>query len=95
MIGSGFGVLAKAPHPSAARLFWAWMLGKDGAQSIEGANSNMRSILVGVKDTRPAMAVVTKGGWYAPPRALWTPDTENWIKNGPKFRSTWDDVMQH
>ncbi len=95
MIGSAFGVLAKAPHPNAARLFWAWMLGRDAAEAIQGPDSNMRSVLGGMKDTRPAMQVVTKSGWYAPPRALWTADTENWIKNGPKFRATWDDVMQH
>ena len=94
MTGSGFGVLAKAPHPNAARLFWVWMLGRDAAQAIQGTDSNMRSILAGEKDTRPAMQVVLKGGWYVPPRTLWTPETENWIKNGPGFRAKWDQVMQ-
>jgi iron(III) transport system substrate-binding protein len=95
MTGSGFGVLAKAPHPNAARLFWAWMLGRNAALAIQGPDSNMRSILAGIKDTRPAMVVVNKGGWYVAPRSLWTPETDNWIKNGPTFRSTWDDVMLH
>jgi ABC-type Fe3+ transport system substrate-binding protein len=94
MIGAGWGVMAKAPHPAAARLFWAWLLSRDGAKAIEGPASNMRSILTGVTDGRPAQQVVVKTTWYKPPGTLWTPDTSNSIENGPKFRSTWEDIFQ-
>jgi ABC-type Fe3+ transport system substrate-binding protein len=94
MIGAGWGVLAKAPHPNAARLFWAWILSKDGAKAIEGPDSNMHSILTGVKDQRPAQQVVLKTSWYQPPGALWSPDVQNSIDNGPKFRAQWESVFQ-
>jgi ABC-type Fe3+ transport system substrate-binding protein len=94
MIGAGWGVLAKAPHPNAARLFWAWILSKDGAKAIEGPDSNMHSILSGVKDQRPAQQVVLKTAWYQPPTVLWSPDVQNWIDNGPKYRAEWESIFQ-
>jgi iron(III) transport system substrate-binding protein len=94
MIGAGWGVLAKAPHRNAARLFWAWILSKDGAKAISGPDSNMRSILTGVQDQRPAQQVVLKTGWYQPPKALWSPDVQNWIDNGPKYRAEWETIFQ-
>jgi hypothetical protein len=54
----------------------------------------MHSILTGVRDERPAQQVVLKTAWYQPPSSLWSPDVQNWIDNGPKFRAEWESIFQ-
>lgn len=93
--GTGaWGVLAKAQHPNAARLFFAWKMSKDGAASAQSPASNTRSFLKDFPDTREAMKTVTSESWYEPPKTFWTPSLDDWARKGPQYQKVWEDIMR-
>lgn len=66
--GSLWGVASNAPHPHAARLFWAWLLSEEGGcQASQLPFMNNQCVLEGVEDDRPAMAEARNADWYRAP----------------------------
>ncbi len=67
-----------APHPMAARLFAAWILGPDGARAIQLSQS--RPTLIGAPEERSAVAKLKQTEWWTPKRAdtSWVPTYEAW-----------------
>jgi iron(III) transport system substrate-binding protein len=92
--GTAYGVLAKSPHPSAARLFMAWKFSKAGAISEQAPHTSNRPALKQLDDIRPGMKAVQKEGWYALPKQVWNPDPKDWVKNGPAYQETWASIMK-
>ena len=92
--GTGYGVLAKAPHPNAARLFVAWKFGKAGAAAEQAAHTSNRPALKAHEEARPAMKAIQKEVWYAFPAQVWNPDIKDWVKNGPNHQKTWTTIMK-
>jgi len=92
--GNGWGVLAKAPHPNAARLFFAWGMSNAGGLSLQGPKINMRSELTTLADTRSTIKKLSGQPWFRQPKNIWSPDLQDWIKNGPKYQQLWTKVMK-
>lgn len=92
--GNAWGVLAKAPHPKAARLFFAWLMSRDGGLAIESPGYNGRSVLVGPEDTRAMVKELAGKPWYHAPEKAWSPDMKDWIANGAKYRETWNSILK-
>jgi iron(III) transport system substrate-binding protein len=78
-----FGVVANAPHPNAARLFWAWILSRKVDQGIY--QSAGVSTLPGVTDEREGMPPAD-AAWFSQPAKLWTPTTNQWMNVTPDIR---------
>jgi ABC-type Fe3+ transport system substrate-binding protein len=71
-----FGIPNTATHPYAARLFLNWIMGDEGARSIE-TRYNGIPMLRGVPDERPA----AKEPWYDPiGEQRETPDWDAWAR---------------
>lgn len=92
--GTAYGVMAKAPHPNAARLFVAWKFGKAGAAAEQAPHTSNRPALKQLEESRAAMKAVQKETWYAFPGAAWNPDPKDWVKNGPAHQKTWTAIMK-
>lgn len=92
--GTGYGVLAKAPHPNAARLFMAWKFSKAGAVSEQAPHTSNRPALKQLDDIRAGMKAVKKESWYSLPSRVWSPDPKDWVKNGPSYQETWASIMK-
>ena len=92
--GTGYGVLAKAPNPNAARLFMAWKFSKDGAASEQAPHTSSRPALRQFDDTREVMRRIRGEAWFEMPSAIWNPDPADWVKNGPAHQKTWSDLMK-
>ena len=65
-------VVAKAPHPSAARLFVAWSLSPEG-QQVWSSETGLAPVGPDVKDLRPQ----TNESWYKLPTEYWD---VNWVE---------------
>ncbi len=92
--GTSYGVLAKAPHPNAARLFLAWKFSKAGVTSEQAAHTSNRPSLKQFDDERAAMKAVQNQPWFKRPTQVWTPDLKDWVKNGPTYQETWSAIMK-
>jgi iron(III) transport system substrate-binding protein len=92
--GTSYGVLAKAPHPNAARLFIAWKFSKAGAVSEQAPHTSNRPGLKQFEDARSAMKTVQKESWFKMPNQVWSPDPKDWVKNGTTYQETWASIMK-
>lgn len=92
--GNGWGVLAKAPHPNAARLFFAWGMSRDGGLAIQGPQYNGRSALKSLEDTRTVVPRLKKEAWFKPAGEDWNPDIKDWIGNGPRYQEIWTRILK-
>ena len=90
----GYGMLAKAPHPNAARLFVAWKFSKAGAVSEQASHTSNRPSLKQFEDIRIAMKNVAKESWFKLPRQIWNPDPKDWVKNGTAYQENWTTIMK-
>lgn len=70
-----FAVSKFSQHPNAARLFVNWIMGEDGARSVEDKYNGI-PVLKGFPDTRK----VTKEPWYNPIGERMTPDWVAWAR---------------
>jgi iron(III) transport system substrate-binding protein len=91
---TGWGVLKNAPHPSAARLFMAWLLSPDGARAMMAPHSNSVPTLRGIEDTRAPMTAVSREPWFKRSSSEWVVPPEDMIKEGPKFQEIWMKIMK-
>ncbi len=79
-----------APHPNAARLFVSWLFSAHGAEAY--AKTQNRSSVIGLPDTRSAVAKLKETDWWKPyPESVgWLPDVDDWINNfaelAPQFQ---------
>jgi iron(III) transport system substrate-binding protein len=92
--GTSYGVLAKAPHPNAARLFLAWKFSKAGVASEQSPHTSNRPSLKQFDDARSAMKAVQKEAWFRMPPQVWNPDPADWVKNGTAYQETWMAIMK-
>jgi ABC-type Fe3+ transport system substrate-binding protein len=92
--GTSYGVLAKAPHPNAARLFIAWKFTPAGSTSEQASHTNNRPSRKQVEDIRATMKAVQKESWYALPAKVWNPDPKDGVKNGPDYQELWSSIMK-
>jgi iron(III) transport system substrate-binding protein len=92
--GAAWGVLAKAPHPNAARLFWAWMIGPQGAAANQSADVNIQSSLLDQPDERAALKKVAQNSWFVAPTSTWQTKFSDSIKNGPAYRAEWEKIFK-
>ncbi len=92
--GTGWGVLAKAPHPNAARLLVGWILSRDGARATQNSHTNGLTTMTGVSDERTLMKSLVKEPWFRLPRTTWSPEPGDMIKNGPRYQETWAQIMK-
>lgn len=90
----GWGILDQAPHPNAARLFFAWGLSRDGGLAFQGAQYNVRSALTNLDDTRSTVEKLKGQPWFQPPKETWSPDLNDWVKNAPKYQELWTKIMK-
>lgn len=92
--GTGYGVLAKAPRPNAARLFMAWKFSKAGAASEQAPHTSSRPALKQLEDVRAVMNAVRKEPWFSMSETVWNPDPKDWVRNGPAHQQTWTQIMR-
>jgi ABC-type Fe3+ transport system substrate-binding protein len=92
--GVGWAVLKNAPHPNAARLFFAWIFSHDGALAQQLPTGNVRSSLTNVEDTRTSIKKAEEQGWYAPPKKIWDVPLQDWIDKAPQYQKTWTQIMK-
>ncbi len=92
--GTTYGVLAKAPHPNAARLFLAWKFSKAGAASEQAPHTSNRPSLKQFDDVRAGMKTVMKESWFKLPPQVWIPDAKDWVTNGTAYQETWTSIMK-
>ena len=92
--GNGWAVMAKAPHPNAARLFFAWGLSRDGGLSFQGPQYNIRSALTNLDDTRESIKKAKTQSWFQLPKTVWSPDLKDWIKNSAKYQTVWRSILK-
>src|SRR3546814_15249475 len=86
--GTGWGVLAEAPNPNAARLFLAWKMSEEGAAAEQSPSSNTRSTLKTVEDTREVMDRVKASDWYEGLKESWNPSRSEERRVGKECVST-------
>lgn len=84
-----YGVLTNAPHPNAAKLFWAWITSKKACVTEQSSPAYMRCPMTGV-DAIPDLP--TKAHWYAPIKHEWVPTDEDWQKGMPELQSQFSKV---
>ena len=85
-----YGVLRNAPHPNAARLFFAWILSSDGALALQMPFANMRPAMRAVPERREIVfKLLQDSPWFELPKALWQPNIDDWIENGLKYQNLW------
>lgn len=92
--GTAWGVVAKAKHPSAARLFLAWKFSKEGSLSEQSSHSNNRPALKNLDDVRAEMKAVSGQPWFKKPATVWNPDPKTWISKGPEYQELWASIMK-
>ena len=83
-----FGVSQFAPHPYAARLFLNWMMGEEGAKSVQTRYGGM-TVLMGYPDQR----AVTKESWYMPITDRFWPDWELWGRAYTPVMENWRKML--
>jgi iron(III) transport system substrate-binding protein len=76
-LGNIYGVLTNAPHPNAARLFWAWMTSEKGCLSQQAPPANQRCPMEGVGEM-PGLP--TDASWYQPLDNVWLADDTDWTE---------------
>ena len=91
---AGWAVLARAPHPNAARLILAWKMNRDGGMAEQASYSNTRSALKDIEDTRAGIKIVRKEAWFKEPVATWTPPANDLTKDGPAMQEAWMKIMK-
>ncbi|MGI6854024.1 ABC transporter substrate-binding protein [Mesorhizobium sp. 1B3] len=91
---NGWGVLANAPHPNAARLFYAWSVGRDGAAAMQGPAYNSLPALKNVEDGRAIVSKLKGESWFKFPEEVWNPNIESWVANGTAYQQTWTKIMK-
>ncbi|WP_186445066.1 extracellular solute-binding protein [Mesorhizobium sp. J18] len=91
---NGWGVLANAPHPNAARLFYAWGVGRGGATAMQGPAYNGLPALKKVEDGRAVVAKLKSESWFKFPEEVWNPNLDSWINNGTAYQQTWTKIMK-
>jgi len=92
--GVGWAVLKNAPHPSAARLFLAWGLSREGGLVQQSPTGNVRSSLTNLEDTRTSIKKAKEQGWYEPAKTIWDVPLQDWINKAPEYRKTWMKIMK-
>lgn len=92
--GTGWGVLAEAPNPNAARLFLAWKMSEEGAAAEQSPSSNTRSTLKTVEDTREVMDRVKASDWYEGLKESWNPSPNVMINEGTKYQEVWENIFR-
>lgn len=93
--GNGWAILGKAPHPNAARLFFAWAMTKDGAMAIQGPQYNARSTMKTMEDTRTVLPKLKNEPWFTPVGTdLWRADVKDWVENAPRYQELWTKIMK-
>lgn len=92
--GTSWGVVAKAKHPSAARLFLAWKFSREGSLSEQAAHSNNRPGLTNLDDVREGMKLVRDQPWFRKPQQVWNADPKDWIAKGPEYQELWASIMK-
>lgn len=92
--GNGYGVVAKAPHPNAARLFVAWKFSKAGAAAEQASHTSNRPSVKQFDEARSAMKTIAKESWFKPTTQVWSPDTKDWVKNGTTYQENWAAIMK-
>lgn len=93
--GPMWGVPKKAPHPNAARLFWAWIMSKPGCTALQNPAANYRCAIKGVPDTRTVLHKVEKESWYQPPKKFYRVDLQTIAKNGRKYQGEWSNALDY
>lgn len=79
-----YSVLANAPHPNAAKLFWAWITGKKACADAQKAPANQRCPMTGA-GKMPGLP--TEAHWYSPIGRVWIPTTDDWQTGLPKLQA--------
>jgi ABC-type Fe3+ transport system substrate-binding protein len=92
--GTGWGVLAEAPNPNAARLFLAWKMSVAGAAAEQSESSNTRSTLKSVEDTRAVMEKVKSSDWFKGLKESWNPTPDTMINEGTKYQEIWQNIFR-
>jgi ABC-type Fe3+ transport system substrate-binding protein len=91
---NGWGILAKAPHPNAARLFFAWSLGTDGAAAMQGPAYNSLPAIKDFQDKRAVVSKLEDESWFNFPEEVWNPDIDNWVTSGSDYQQTWTQILK-
>lgn len=80
-----YGVIADAPHPEAAKLFFDWLMGIPGQVAIQNAHflSSPRA------DTPPPPGGMTTGEM----KLLFVEDWDDYLKSRPAFTREWDRML--
>lgn len=95
--GSAYGVISNAPHPNAAKLFWAWMLSKDGGcAATQLSFSDNQCALKGVSDNRADLAKAKSSSWYvAPSQPPISVDADKQIEQNEDNANLWYKVFDY
>ncbi len=80
-----YGVIADAPHPEAAKLFYDWAMGKPGQIAIQNAHflSSPRT------DTPPPPGGIASSDM----KLLFIEDWDDYLKSRPAFVKDWDRMV--
>ncbi len=80
-----YGVIADAPHPEAAKLFFDWLMGIAGQTAIQNAHflSSPRA------DTPPPPGGISTGEM----KLLFVEDWDDYLKSRPVFTREWDRML--
>ena len=92
-VGDGWGIVKDAPHPNAARLFYAFILSADGLKAWQSEEISNVSTLKGTSDNRPLEKKLRGEDWYQDPKEFWHPSVKDWINNMEKYRQVWNSIF--
>ena len=79
---------AKAPHPSAARLYIAWAMSEDGARATSVDAGRLTTIKVKVPQNPKLLAALKAAKWYKPypDKVKFTPTVDQILENEDNYR---------
>jgi ABC-type Fe3+ transport system substrate-binding protein len=92
--GVGWGVLKNAPHPNAARLFFAWVFSHDGGLAQQLPTGNVRSSLTNLPDTRTSIKKAEDQGWFVAAKNIWDVPLADWVSKAPQYQKIWTQIMK-
>ncbi len=81
------GVVSKAPHPEAAKLFMDWLLSPDGQEVTQ---SNPYLIYPSMRKDAPPMP---GGGHLSDFKVLWPKDMNDYLASQPTFAREWNAML--
>lgn len=85
-----YGVMANAPHPNAAKLFWAWITSKDACEAEQHEPIYQRCPMKGASEMPD---LPTDQPWFSPLEKSWTPSFDDWQKGIPDLQAKFAEVF--